>query len=115
MKPWIKRLIRRRVLLASTQCEVEKPPLKPSTAEWGRWMAGDTAVRPTARCQLLDWIIRRRADSFELMSNLPKSLASGWMPSGRSMVLALFITTARQMTPTSWSWSVVTAAASSVF
>ena len=62
-------------LLASTQApEVEKPPvLEPLTAEWGRWMAAHGCPAYRAR-QLLDWIIRRRADSFELMTNLPKSL-----------------------------------------
>ncbi len=62
-------------LLAATQAhEVEMPPvLEPSSAEWGRWMAAHGCPAYRAR-QLLDWIIRRRADSFELMSNLPRSL-----------------------------------------
>ncbi len=61
--------------LASTEARgVEMPPaLEPSSAEWGRWMAAHGCPAYRAR-QLLDWIIRRRADSFELMSNLPRSL-----------------------------------------
>ena len=41
--------------------------------DWGRWMVerGHPAYR--AR-QVLDWVIHRRAESFEPMSDLPKSL-----------------------------------------
>ena len=36
------------------------------------WSSG--AIRPIARAQVLDWVIRRRAGSFEPMSDLPKAL-----------------------------------------
>jgi len=52
----------------------DKPPvLEQSSAEWGRWMVAHDCPAYRAQ-QLLDWIIRRRADSFEMMSNLPASL-----------------------------------------
>jgi 23S rRNA (adenine2503-C2)-methyltransferase len=51
-----------------------KPPvLELSRAEWGRWMAAQGYPAYRAR-QLLDWIIQRRAESFERMSDLPESL-----------------------------------------
>jgi 23S rRNA (adenine2503-C2)-methyltransferase len=47
--------------------------LEISAADWGRWMVAQGYPAYRAR-QSLDWIIRRRADSFELMSDLPRSL-----------------------------------------
>jgi len=52
---------------------VKPPVLESSSAEWGRWMVARGYPAYRAR-QLVDWLIRRRADSFELMSDLPKSL-----------------------------------------
>jgi 23S rRNA (adenine2503-C2)-methyltransferase len=49
------------------------PVLESSSVEWGHWMVERGYPAYRAR-QLLDWIIQRRADSFELMSDLPKSL-----------------------------------------
>jgi 23S rRNA (adenine2503-C2)-methyltransferase len=59
---------------ASPLASLEKRPVLSATAEeWRRWMVerGQPAYR--AR-QVLDWVIRRRAGSFELMSDLPKAL-----------------------------------------
>lgn len=54
--------------------ETTKPAvLEFSPQEWGRWMLGQGYPAYRAR-QLLDWIIRRRAQSFEVMSDLPRSL-----------------------------------------
>src|SRR5262249_20827350 len=49
------------------------PILAARAAEWRAWMVegGEPAYR--AR-QVLDWVIRRRAASFEPMSDLPRSL-----------------------------------------
>src|SRR5262245_18994166 len=51
----------------------KRPVLSATAREWRGWMVerGETAYR--AR-QLLDWVIHRRAESFEPMSDLPKSL-----------------------------------------
>ena len=52
---------------------VKRPVLSASTAEWHDWLI--KRGHPTYRTrQVLDWVIHRRAESFELMSNLPKSL-----------------------------------------
>ncbi len=50
-----------------------RPVLSATAEEWRRWMAerGHPAYR--AR-QVLDWVIRRRAGSFEPMSDLPRAL-----------------------------------------
>jgi 23S rRNA (adenine2503-C2)-methyltransferase len=50
-----------------------RPVLSATAAEWRAWMVerGEPAYR--AR-QVLDWVIRRRAESFEPMSDLPRSL-----------------------------------------
>ena len=50
-----------------------RPVLSATAAEWRAWMIerGEPAYR--AR-QVLDWVIRRRAASFEPMSDLPRSL-----------------------------------------
>ena len=56
------------------RCPPAKRPVLSATAEeWRRWMVerGHPAYR--AR-QVLDWVIRRRAGSFEPMSDLPKGL-----------------------------------------
>src|SRR5579883_2814301 len=52
---------------------VKRPVLSATAEEWRRWMVdrGHPAYR--AR-QVLDWVIRRRAESFEPMSDLPKAL-----------------------------------------
>ncbi len=52
---------------------VKRPVLSATAEEWRRWMVerGHPAYR--AR-QVLDWVIRRRAGSFEPMSDLPKAL-----------------------------------------
>ncbi len=50
--------------------------LEPSREEWGRWMVGQGYPAYRAR-QLLDWVIHRRAQSFEVMSDLPRSLRQG--------------------------------------
>jgi 23S rRNA (adenine2503-C2)-methyltransferase len=51
----------------------KRPVLSASVAEWRRWMIDRGHPSYRAR-QVLDWVIRRRAESFELMSDLPKSL-----------------------------------------
>jgi 23S rRNA (adenine2503-C2)-methyltransferase len=52
---------------------LKRPVLSATAEEWRRWMVerGHPAYR--AR-QVLDWVIRRRAGSFEPMSDLPKAL-----------------------------------------
>jgi 23S rRNA (adenine2503-C2)-methyltransferase len=52
---------------------VKRPVLSATAEEWRRWMVdrGHPAYR--AR-QVLDWVIRRRAASFEPMSDLPRAL-----------------------------------------
>jgi 23S rRNA (adenine2503-C2)-methyltransferase len=51
----------------------KRPVLSVSAVEWRRWMVerGHPAYRAQ---QVLDWVIRRRAESFEPMSDLPKLL-----------------------------------------
>jgi 23S rRNA (adenine2503-C2)-methyltransferase len=51
----------------------KRPILSVSATEWRRWLVerGHPAYRGR---QVLDWVIRRRVESFEPMSNLPKSL-----------------------------------------
>jgi 23S rRNA (adenine2503-C2)-methyltransferase len=77
--------------LASTEVRgMAKPPvLASSSAEWGHWMVAHGYPTYRAR-QLLDWIIRRRADSFDLMSDLPRSLRqrldAGWAVFGARVV-----------------------------
>jgi 23S rRNA (adenine2503-C2)-methyltransferase len=58
---------------AAVPAASKRPVLSASSEEWRRWMAerGQRAYR--AR-QVLDWVIRRRAGSFEPMSDLPKAL-----------------------------------------
>jgi 23S rRNA (adenine2503-C2)-methyltransferase len=51
----------------------KRPALSASATEWRAWMVERGLPVYRAR-QVLDWIIRRRAESFELMSDLPKSL-----------------------------------------
>jgi 23S rRNA (adenine2503-C2)-methyltransferase len=54
--------------------ETAKPPvLELSSAEWRRWMVG--CGYPAYRAgQVLEWVVRRRARSFEVMTDLPRSL-----------------------------------------
>ena len=47
--------------------------LSVSAAEWCHWLSKRSHPVYRAR-QVLDWVIHRRAESFELMSDLPKSL-----------------------------------------
>ena len=51
----------------------KRPVLSASIEQWRRWMVERGYPAYRAR-QLLDWIIRQRAESFEPMSDLPKSL-----------------------------------------
>ena len=46
------------------------PPLR---TEWRRWMVERGYPAYRAR-QVLDWVIHQRAESFDAMSDLPKSL-----------------------------------------
>ena len=52
---------------------VRRPVLSASPEEWRHWMVerGYPAYRAT---QLLDWVIRKRSESFDGMSDLPKPL-----------------------------------------
>ena len=61
------------VSIPASLAPAKRSILSVSVEEWRRWMVerGHPAYR--AR-QLLDWVIRQRAESFEPMSNLPKSL-----------------------------------------
>ena len=65
------------------------PVLSGSMAEWNRWMRehGHPAYRVR---QVLDWVIQRRAEVFEPMSDLPKSLRHEleveWMVFGTRIV-----------------------------
>ncbi len=91
---------------------VKRPVLSATAAEWRHWMVerGQPAYR--AR-QVLDWVIRRRAGSFEPMSDLPRRCGRSSTPSGRPSARGSSITTSRPTTPTS-SWSnAVTAGGSS--
>ena len=56
-----------------TALSTKRPILSARAVEWCRWMAehGYPAYRGR---QVLDWVFRRRAESFEAMSDLPKSL-----------------------------------------
>jgi 23S rRNA (adenine2503-C2)-methyltransferase len=58
---------------AAPAAEVKRPVLSATAAEWRAWMVerGEAAYR--AR-QVLDWVFRRRAGSFESMTDLPRSL-----------------------------------------
>lgn len=51
----------------------KKPVLSASLNDWRRWMVERGYPAYRAR-QMLDWIIRKRAESFELMSDLPRLL-----------------------------------------
>lgn len=51
----------------------KKPVLSASLGAWRRWMVERGYPAYRAR-QMLDWIIRKRAESFELMSDLPRAL-----------------------------------------
>jgi 23S rRNA (adenine2503-C2)-methyltransferase len=70
---------------ASVPLPAKRPVLSAGVAEWRSWMAkgGQPAYR--AR-QVLAWIARRRAESFEPMSDLPKALRlqldADWMVFG---------------------------------
>ena len=57
----------------SAPLPAKRSVLSASIEHWRRWMVerGHPAYR--AR-QLLDWVIRKRAESFESMSDLPRSL-----------------------------------------
>ncbi len=50
-----------------------RPVLSATAEEWRRWM-GDRGHPAYRARQVLDWVIRRRAASFEPMSDLPKPL-----------------------------------------
>jgi 23S rRNA (adenine2503-C2)-methyltransferase len=58
--------------VAASSC-AKHPVLALLEPEWRRWMIAHGHLAYRAR-QVLDWIIHRRAESFELMSDLPKSL-----------------------------------------
>jgi 23S rRNA (adenine2503-C2)-methyltransferase len=51
----------------------KRPVLSASAEEWRGWMVERGYPAYRAR-QVLDWVVRRRAESFEPMSDLPKSL-----------------------------------------
>ena len=52
---------------------IKRPVLSASTEDWQCWMVERGYPAYRAR-QLLDWVIQKRAESFESMSDLPKSL-----------------------------------------
>ena len=52
-----------------------RPVLSASAEEWRGWMVERGYPAYRAR-QVLDWVIRRRAESFEPMSDLPKIVAA---------------------------------------
>jgi 23S rRNA (adenine2503-C2)-methyltransferase len=62
--------------------KVKRSALEASSEEWRGWMSKQRQPPYRAR-QVLDWIIHRRAQSFEPMSDLPRSLreklASEWL------------------------------------
>jgi 23S rRNA (adenine2503-C2)-methyltransferase len=51
----------------------KRPVLSATAGEWRSWMVERGYPAYRAR-QVLDWVIRRRAESFERMSDLPKAL-----------------------------------------
>ena len=51
----------------------KRPVLSATAEEWRSWMVERGYPAYRAR-QVLDWVIRRRAESFERMSDLPKPL-----------------------------------------
>jgi len=63
----------------------KRPILSASPEDWHGWLVERNHLAYRAR-QVLDWIIRRRAESFEPMSDLPKSLRqhlnAGWLVFG---------------------------------
>ena len=61
------------VVSVSAPMPVKAPILSASIREWRRWMV-ERGYPPYRARQLLDWIIHQRAESFEPMSDLPKSL-----------------------------------------
>jgi 23S rRNA (adenine2503-C2)-methyltransferase len=67
----------------------KRPVLSATGEEWRSWMVERGYPAYRAR-QLLDWVIRRRAKSFESMSDLPKSirqqLDAGWTVFGTRVV-----------------------------
>jgi len=69
----------------SAPLPTKRPVLSASAEEWRGWMAERGCPAYRAR-QVLDWIIHRRAESFEPMSDLPRLLRSqldaGWMVFG---------------------------------
>jgi 23S rRNA (adenine2503-C2)-methyltransferase len=52
---------------------MKRPVLAASAEEWREWMVSRGQPLYRARA-VLDWIVRRRAESFDQMSDLPKSL-----------------------------------------
>ena len=59
--------------LAHSTLTAKRPVLAATAEEWRSWMVERGCPAYRAR-QVLDWVIRRRAESFEVMSDLPKSL-----------------------------------------
>lgn len=64
---------RERAITSAETPEVKPAVLEFSGQEWCDWMLAQGYPAYRAR-QLLDWIIHRRAHSFEVMSDLPRSL-----------------------------------------
>jgi 23S rRNA (adenine2503-C2)-methyltransferase len=58
---------------ADDPASAKRPVLSATAGEWRRWMV-ERGHRPYRARQVLDWVIRRRAGSFEPMSDLPKGL-----------------------------------------
>ena len=61
------------VPISASLTPAKRPILSVPVAEWCRWLVARGHPAYRAR-QVLDWVIRRRAESFEPMSDLPKSL-----------------------------------------
>jgi 23S rRNA (adenine2503-C2)-methyltransferase len=61
------------VVLISKPLQSKSPVLSASIVDWRRWIA-ERGYQAYRAHQVLDWVIHHRADSFERMSNLPKSL-----------------------------------------